>query len=348
MAPPTSIEATFEDVEDFSSTPGVFDLFHILLSMGVDCREYVIHAVRLGPLANHLRRLPRVSSHSVVRFADWDREIFNLAMNWSYRKVMPRICDLSGYFQAGRNLDIKYRANIREAPIDADAVQPAESQRSPTIPIAIPDEVAIKAEKEQILLLKLMIFADSFRWEGLFNDAIDAYMYGETMLRRSHLPLSHFLVAFNEIFDGPKHPTLSQQFIIDHAIQLGYKNKKTSLYRDELLDYPHITAIFLGRLDRNVSDGTAGDQLIVWANPPKPAFELAHPYHMHQGIFSFNCACTCPHCISGFRGSRYGVPVTDGEIVVANYDASVADNDDSVEAENNDPNVDLSVEFLEA
>ncbi|KAI1817707.1 hypothetical protein GGS20DRAFT_582206 [Poronia punctata] len=135
-----------------------------------------------------------------------------------------------------------------------------------SIPSRIPDVEAIRGETLQTALLKLLIFAERWDWEDLFNDAMEAFRYGEEQLGRSYVPTSLIFLAFTKC----KAPSQVQNFIGDHAISLGTTNKLMAKYQELVLCAPLFFQFMLARMDAPDTVSGAGSHAIgKKANPSK-------------------------------------------------------------------------------
>jgi hypothetical protein len=179
------------------------------------------------------------------------------------------------------------------------------------IPSPILEDDATKAENLQITLLKLMIFAENYKWEPLFNDAIDAFRSGEATLQRTHALTSHIFLAFSSC----QAPSQVQTFIGDYAISLGYRNGCMSNYQDLLSCQPAFFSFMLARMDTEIPDGYTEmeDKFDINNHDgPKPnLMDRAHiTYHIHHGAFVMFCPCrTGSHFAR--RGIYVGLPIWD-------------------------------------
>ncbi|KAI3325713.1 hypothetical protein HD806DRAFT_521225 [Xylariaceae sp. AK1471] len=171
------------------------------------------------------------------------------------------------------------------------------------IPSSTPDDEATKADKLQIILLKLMIFAENYKWEPLFNAAIDAFRYGEAKLRRSQALTSHIFLAFSHC----QAPSQVQAFIGDYALSLGYQNCCMSDYQELISSLPAFLSFILARMDSRIPDGyTEYDDTFATSRHADlnidPMDRTNITYHIHHGDFTMFCACR--------MGDRFARPGT--------------------------------------
>ncbi|KAI1182021.1 hypothetical protein F5B17DRAFT_221152 [Nemania serpens] len=149
-----------------------------------------------------------------------------------------------------------------------------------SIPSVIPDDEAVKADRCQTLLLKLMMFAEKYKWEPLFNEAMDAFSYGEAQLRRLYLPASHIDLAFS----NPASSAV-RRFVRDYAMALGCKNNSMSMYQEAMLSHPEILSWVLARMDLRTPPLNIPN---AFTTQPDPARDT---YHIHDGSLVARCRC---------------------------------------------------------
>ncbi|KAI0813885.1 hypothetical protein GGR55DRAFT_676814 [Xylaria sp. FL0064] len=154
-----------------------------------------------------------------------------------------------------------------------------------TIPSCIPNEEAEKAEKTQILLLKLIIFAETHKWDPLFNNAIDAFKYGEAQLRRLYTPPSHI----DLVFASSQTLNTLRRFMFEYSMALGYKNRSMSNYQDLLISHPKILSLMLSNIDSGslpwFRPGCQNAQRVLQTD----SLEVFH--HNHIPNFVVTCKC---------------------------------------------------------
>ncbi|KAI1277879.1 hypothetical protein F5Y07DRAFT_361937 [Xylaria sp. FL0933] len=347
--------APSDEVQDMSVN-GSKNWRIVTLLIGKKRRAFEVHLQRLGPLAAELESVPEGEIHR----PNWDPEVFNLVVNWAYNRPLPRVRDLTRWFDQNKphsNLSfpkadefaapiVESSEKTSEGTIVTDRCQfntiTAQSQyqtysieelrlhftkpttpsdmgrevgpTSPStqcdntlsnkdhprggdlgglhsspirlsIPPCIPDKEAGKAGKGQRLLLRLIIFAETRKWEPLFNDAIDAFQYGEAQLHRLYTPLSHIKLAFA----GFRTLNTLQRFLFDHAMALGYENKTMSKYQDLLSSNPEFLSLMLSGIDSR--------DLAWFKRPCQNSEQLVHNdplkvfYHNHSGSLVLDCKC---------------------------------------------------------
>ncbi|KAI1347042.1 hypothetical protein F5Y01DRAFT_319119 [Xylaria sp. FL0043] len=172
-----------------------------------------------------------------------------------------------------------------------------------TIPFCIPDDEAEKAEKMQILLLKLIIFAETHKWNQLFNDAIDAFKYGEAQLRRLYTPPSHI----DLVFASSKTLNTLRRFMFEYTMALGYKNRSMSKYQDLLMSHPKILSLMLSGTDSGSLPwswpGCQNVQRVLQTDP----LEVFH--HNHNPSFFVDCKCRTTVACSAQVSSSNAAPL---------------------------------------
>ncbi|KAF2968205.1 hypothetical protein GQX73_g5357 [Xylaria multiplex] len=82
----------FSDIEDMSTNGGM-DWQTATIFVGSERRAFQVHVKRLGPLAAQLRTLS-----GDIEKPEWDADVFNLIMNWTYNTPLPRIQNLAKWF----------------------------------------------------------------------------------------------------------------------------------------------------------------------------------------------------------------------------------------------------------
>ncbi|KAI1175285.1 hypothetical protein F4777DRAFT_550841 [Nemania sp. FL0916] len=320
--------------------------------VGSEDHAFHVHLQRLGPLVAELDLGPL---EEVAR-PDWDPEVFNLIVNWMYDMPMPRVKNLTQYFNPS-NIDpnlprpdaSKFRAvrekrwdfegsphlvdddlnNITAQPMyqkysteelrlhfdlngrDKDTVstdsswdaspellandsngewtfasgQDEEEKHRPnyfSIPSCIPKKEAMRADEGQILLLKVMMFAEEYNWEALFNDASNAFNEGEAQLRRIYLPSKYIDLAFTNMEENSEF----LHFIVGYALWLGLKNNKMLTYQELIKAHPEILTLLLASLDLSVPAEELPARQLNSSSDYVPT-----RYHMHRGGIALGCKC---------------------------------------------------------
>lgn len=145
-----------------------------------------------------------------------------------------------------------------------------------------------------------MVFAERYKWEQLFNDAMDAFSYGEVQLHRLYLPTPYIDLAFSH---SPASPA-ARRFILNYAMALGHRHNSMSTYQEAILAHPEILSWMLARMDMRTLAGFAHDTPDgtpnAFTHQTDPAQDT---YHVHNGTFVARCRCRGV-------GSLYPVVVT--------------------------------------
>ncbi|KAI0017107.1 hypothetical protein F4780DRAFT_782640 [Xylariomycetidae sp. FL0641] len=113
------------------------------------------------------------------------------------------------------------------------------------IPLCIPRNIANEADKNQRLLLKLIIFGLKYEWEELVNHTLDAFRQTEFSLRRSHPPPDFIEQAYKLEYQG----NVLQEFMADYAFYSAKTKKLLSVYQSVCVNYPEFCTHLLQRLD---------------------------------------------------------------------------------------------------
>jgi hypothetical protein len=300
---------------------------------------FKIHIQRLGPLATQLS----VEPEGEVKLLEEEPETFNLVMNWAYSSRLPRVRDLSIYFLPTPALtpieDKPYAATFTPYPEpeyknglqqhyctiaalpqysdfsveELRLYYTGESITGTTgIPVVIPYEEATRAETKQTALLKLLIFAEKYKWEALFNDAMEAFRHGEAQLRRQYVPTSQIFLAFTRC----NAPSQVQNFVGHHALCLGFGNNLMKKYQKFVISAPAFFSFMLEHMDANIvkasstaednnsnndngggdghgdgdNDGADGGSTNESSATGK-ADRTKMAYHIHDGRFIMDCPC---------------------------------------------------------
>ncbi|GAP85173.1 hypothetical protein SAMD00023353_2201100 [Rosellinia necatrix] len=332
-----------DDVQDMSVTgDGAWQT--VTLLVGREGRAFEAHLQRLGPLVEQLDIQPG----NDVKVPDWDPDVFNLVMNWTYNDRLPRVLVWNKYFSMSSQplplpvsvprppvalftpaieaegdgsrshfmtiathpqykeysieelrfhfMKVDERDEVERSIFTAQQAGDPFTRRCPSIPSHIPLNEAVKADKAQILLLKLMIFAETFKWEALFNEAIDAFRHGETQLHRTYTPTSQT----NLLFSVPQATPAVQRFIVDYALHLGRKHNSMSQYRDLMLSQPDILSSMLANMDKKTPSASMQNFGINPDSVPDTSDPVNIAYHLHNGALIVDCNC--------FLESSFGFP----------------------------------------
>ncbi|KAI0388616.1 hypothetical protein F5Y17DRAFT_463545 [Xylariaceae sp. FL0594] len=183
---------------------------------------------------------------SVIRLRRYEPDIFQMVADWTEGLPFPRVC----------------KALIPDSPYDFVA--------NPT----------------QTRLLRVMLFAEDFEWEALYNDAIDAYRWGEVELDIWSPHREHIEMAYEHSFWWVR------TFMAEYIYGMGKKNGDLSEYAsDDFYRIPNFIADVLDRVD--------GKCLFIYptpANGGRGVLEKDEPlnlhkasYHVHNGQDMVSC-----------------------------------------------------------
>ncbi|KAI0397900.1 hypothetical protein F5Y17DRAFT_412684 [Xylariaceae sp. FL0594] len=142
-----------------------------------------------------------------------------------------------------------------------------------SIPATIPDSEATRAEAIQVELLELLLFAEGCKWELLFNEAMEAFRYGETQLRRLYVPETYVKRVFTPEY-RPRCQT--QNFIGDYALDLAFEYKHLDKYNPIIASAPGFFTFL--------------DEYQKTAKPMK-THRTKMAYHIHGGKYVKDCDC---------------------------------------------------------
>ncbi len=70
----------------------------VTLFIGSERRAFQVHLQRLGPLVARFEQKPEGEIH----MPQWDADVFNLVVNWAYNTSLPRIGNLTKWFDPNR------------------------------------------------------------------------------------------------------------------------------------------------------------------------------------------------------------------------------------------------------
>ncbi|GAB1310892.1 Kelch repeat and BTB domain-containing protein 7 [Madurella fahalii] len=136
------------------------------------------------------------------------------------------------------------------------------------------EQASKEADSHQFRLVKLIALAEKLCWDKLFNAAMDAYLDGERLMRRTFVPLAHLQVAYTKCCETS--PFRRLLFDMVHYEATIYKTHWR--YLELSLTCGDFVADLLRRLDHE-----------AWV-PGKPPYDkLADPlenrsciYHRHE------------------------------------------------------------------
>jgi hypothetical protein len=131
------------------------------------------------------------------------------------------------------------------------------------------------------VLLKLIIFADVYKWERLFNEAVDAFRYGEIQLRRLFFPEEHVGL----LITNPQPSATVQQYIFTYTITLGLKSKSMGKYNHIVASSFKFLDLVLGYLDKGRLAVTAKDPGFVFQQVSGQPTLLNVACHLHNGQY---------------------------------------------------------------
>jgi hypothetical protein len=161
------------------------------------------------------------------------------------------------------------------------------------IPVHSQFGLYVQAEYLQLTLVKLLVMAEKYGWDDLFNDAMDAFREGERYLARRH-PLSrHLELAYTGCH--PHSPLLV--FFADYAFWAGkYHNTLTELL-EVAVGLPDLLSDLCKRLDGRVAAPGGGqgvfDLPVGWREGPLAG--ESRNYHLHGLMSEFERRGTgCP------------------------------------------------------
>ncbi|KAJ8119061.1 hypothetical protein ONZ43_g3865 [Nemania bipapillata] len=203
----------------------------ITVYVGRTARAFHVHLSKLGPVSN---LLDSSKSSSAISLPNENEESFNAIVNWIYNGPLPRAANISEYVINAKTLESPSEGNTLVADFSwGKYLSTTISGRGRTSTVTATaksgDSLLKEALSTQCMLLDIMMMAERWRWEKLYNAAIDAFRDGERNLRRERPSLLHIKVVYLRTSAGSP----LREFLGDYAYSLAKANKNMSFYLKE-------------------------------------------------------------------------------------------------------------------
>ncbi|KAI0474211.1 hypothetical protein F4859DRAFT_521933 [Xylaria cf. heliscus] len=218
---------TYKELPDMSTEgePGRI----VTVNVGYQARAFQVHLNKLGPLAKLLIETSSNKLSPSILLPNENADAFNVVVNWIYNGPLPRAAKASSYVDDTKSL-VPICTN-RTASTDLawgnDLPARSKSEKPESAKQGAPQ--LKDAHTTQCVLLDLMMMAERYGWEELYNAAIDAYREGEANLERERPSLLHIEVVYRRTSAGSP----VRQFLGDYAYSLARVNKDLTWYLQE-------------------------------------------------------------------------------------------------------------------
>ncbi|KAI0432417.1 hypothetical protein F5Y09DRAFT_353516 [Xylaria sp. FL1042] len=234
---------TYKDLPDMSIASELGRMVRV--AVGYEAREFQVHVGRLGPLAKLLEGSPEQTSAS-ISLPKEKPETFNAVVNWMYNETLPRAGRPSEYIDETKSLTPTV-PSTNQAPY-LTWIGDFSSKYEPEKPASLDDHLE-DAHATQCMLLDIMMLAERYDWEKLYNAAIDAFREGEANLVRDRPSMQHIEVVYRRTTAGSP----IRQFLGDYAYSLARANKDITWYWHEnwFRKIPEFLEDMLKRVDGN-------------------------------------------------------------------------------------------------
>ncbi|KAI1347037.1 hypothetical protein F5Y01DRAFT_307813 [Xylaria sp. FL0043] len=292
---------SYKDLPDMSTASELGQI--VKVTVGYEPRDFQVHLARLGPLAKLLEGSSEQAPAS-ISLPKENPESFNAVVNWVYNGTLPRAGKPSEYvdntksltFTASNTNKVPYLTWIGDFPTKNEPEKPRDEQLE-------------DAHATQCMLLDIMMLAERYDWEKLYNAAIDAFREGEANLARERPSTQHIEVVYQRTAAGSP----IRQFLGDYAYSLARENKDITWYWREgwFRKIPEFLEDMLKKVDGNGpfqypferragSDSTEGkDSKDSWGidegdsekilTHEAPLDLSATTYHIHAGRMVLDC-----------------------------------------------------------
>ncbi|KAI1277874.1 hypothetical protein F5Y07DRAFT_398022 [Xylaria sp. FL0933] len=234
---------TYKDLPDMSTASELGRI--VKVTVGYEPREFQVHLARLGPLAKLLEGSSEQAQTS-ISLPKENPESFNAVVNWMYNGTLPRAGKPSEYidetkclkFTASNTSKVPYFTWIGDFSIENLPEKPTSR-----------NEQLEDAHATQCMLLDIMMLAERYDWEKLYNAAIDAFREGEANLARERPSTQHIEVVYQRTAAGSP----IRQFLGDYAYSVARENKDITWYWREgwFRKMPEFLEDMLKRVDGN-------------------------------------------------------------------------------------------------
>ncbi|KAF2963577.1 hypothetical protein GQX73_g9996 [Xylaria multiplex] len=285
---------TYKDLPDMSTEhePGKI----VTIYVGYTSCGFQVHRGKLGPLAKLLDD-PSNGLAGFISLPNERAETFNALVNWIYNEPLPRAAKTTEY-----NDDTKKPDPI---PTNKKTSIDLTWENQPLVEGKTEKPNASNAQLEdahatQCLLLDLMMLAERYSWEELYNAAIDAFREGEANLERERPDLLHIGIVYQRT--TAESPI--RQFLGDYAYALARSHQNLTWYLQEKWfdKIPEFLEDMLKRVDgkgpfeypfkhgagKDTKNSKDGDEGVTFEHEA-PLDLSATTYHIHGGSIVLAC-----------------------------------------------------------
>ncbi|KAI0458940.1 hypothetical protein F5B21DRAFT_458355 [Xylaria acuta] len=205
---------TYKELPDMSTESESGQI--VTVNVGSKARAFQVHLDKLGPLAKLLDTSSDESPPS-ISLPNENAEAFNVVVNWIYNEPLPRSAKACEYVDDAKSLVPISASLASSADLAWGNDLPAKNKPEITESAADPSKLGAVQLKDahttQCVLLDLMMMAERYGWEELYNAAIDAFREGEGNLERERPSLLHIEVVYKRTSAGSP----VRQFLGDYA-----------------------------------------------------------------------------------------------------------------------------------
>ncbi|KAI8953298.1 hypothetical protein F4801DRAFT_576752 [Xylaria longipes] len=267
----------------------------VTVDVGDKARSFHVHLDKLGPLA----KLLDTSNHSFLFIAlpKENVDTFNMMINWIYNEPLPRAAKACEYINDTKSTDLTSSTDLTWG--NGLSKSKSTKQSEPTKQGGLQ---IIHAHTTQRMLLDLMMMAERYDWEQLYNAAIDAFREGEGNLERQRPSLGHIKMVYRQTSAGSP----VRVFMADYAYSLARVNRNITWYMQEkwFQKFPDFMEDMLKRVDGNgpfkypyqrfregkdgegISGKNYGKEVLTHEAPLDMS---ATTYHIHSGRMKLDC-----------------------------------------------------------
>ncbi|KAI1125229.1 hypothetical protein F5Y10DRAFT_268272 [Nemania abortiva] len=263
---------SFKELPDMSAAGNSGQI--VTVSVGQNGRIFQVHLGKIGPLAKLLQS-PSLKSPPHIALPNDDPKNFNAVVNWIYGTPFPRVSKVCEHVDK----TLSGSEKTKEA-------------AATTKPGSLPLEDTYAT---QCMLLDVMMMAERWKWEQLYNAAIDAFREGERNLKRERPHPVHIKVIYKRTWRG----SYVRQFMGDYAYSLAKENKDLSWYMREKFfeNIPDFLEDMLERVDGKGrwqypihqvtrKDGEVRRETLAHEAPLDLSLTT---YHVHGGKIRLDC-----------------------------------------------------------
>jgi hypothetical protein len=138
----------------------------------------------------------------------------------------------------------------------------------------------VRGEYLQYLLVRVLSIAERYRWESLFNDAVDAYREGERHMNRDTPLTRHVEIIFDNGF-LPQTPL--HHFMADYAFYCSRHGQDRHGWVKSGLQREHFLNAVVERHEGRVAVPGFDPNTQTWDEGRSPLAQNGPTYHIHDG-----------------------------------------------------------------